>query len=597
MAFFQHAEEEASKPIGRACMRLERSRSWARWSGRFVTGVRGNEDMTDFDLFAPLSVLPLGILLGGLASWLVLRKREQAMIDGAVAKARAAANVELTAANLRARLAESNLAQLRTERAEAKGLEERLGAELASLKNMKTQLEERASRIPELERELAEARESGEVTSRTLADSRETAGREVAQLAAELQAAKTNLESGATLYEEERKRREQAESESTQLASELKGFAQRYEAEKRSAAEKLQLLMDAKEALGAQFKSLANDILEEKSKRFTEQNQVNLGLLLDPLRTRIAEFQKKVEQVYVQEGKDRSALSDQVRQLLELNQILSEDAKNLTSALKGSSRTQGSWGELVLERILEASGLRAGDEYVAKEALLAEDGKRQHPDVVINLPENRHLVIDAKVSLVAYERYALAETDGARQAALQHHLDAVRTHLTALSEKKYQTIYGLNSLDFALMFVPIEPAFILAATNDRELFMDAWQRNVLLVSPSTLLFVVRTVAHLWRQEAQSRNAREIAGRGAELYDKLASFVEDLKIVGERLKSAQSAYACAEQKLYRGKGNAIRQAEMLRDLGVKPRRQIPPALLDSSAEDEHAVTLLNGSGLN
>ena len=552
--------------------------------------------MTQFDLLAALSVLLLGILVGALPAWLVLRGRERAMIDGAVARARAAANAELTAANHRARQAESNLAQLRTERAEAKAHEEKLTAELASLRNLKAQLDERASRIPELERQLAEARANADLTNRALADSRETNGRELAQLTAQLQATKTDLESTAASYQQERQRREEAESGSLRLAADLRGLEERYEAEQRSAGEKLQLLMDAKEALSAQFKSLANDILEEKSKRFTEQNQANLGLLLDPLRTKITEFQKTVEEAYVQEGKDRTALSEQVRQLLELNQMLSEDAKNLTSALKGSSTTTGSWGELLLERILEASGLRPGDEFVAVEAPIAADGRRQHPDVVINLPENRHLVVDAKVSLVAYERFASAATEPERQAALRQHLDSVRTHLKALSERRHQTIYALNSLDFVLMFVPIESAFMLAATNDRELFMDAWRRNVLLVSPSTLLFVVRTVAHLWRQEAQSRNAREIAGRGAELYDKLVAFVEDLRTVGQRLNSAQAAYASAEQKLYRGRGNAIRQAEMLRDLGVKPRKQIPPTLLGSSADDELAVTLVNENGM-
>jgi DNA recombination protein RmuC len=549
--------------------------------------------MTHFDLYVSLGVFLTGILLGGLPAWLVLRGREKAMIDGAVAQARAAASVELNAASLRARQAESTQAQLRTERAEAKANEERLTTELTSVKNLKAQLDERASRIPELERQLAETRASAELTHRTLADTRETAGREIAQLAAELQATRINLEMNAAQGQEERKRREEVESESIRLARDLRGLEERYEAEQRSAAGKLQFLTDAKEALTAQFESLATGILEEKSKRFTEQNQANLGLLLDPLRTKITEFQKRVEEASVQEGKDRTALSEQVRQLLELNQMLSEDAKNLTSALKGSSKTQGTWGELILERILEASGLRPGDDYVAHEGPMAADGERQQPDVVINLPETRHLVVDSKVSLVAYERFASAGTDPERQVALRQHLDSIRTHLKALSEKKYQTIYALNSLDFVLMFVPIEPAFMLAVTNDRELFMDAWQRNVLLVSPSTLLFVVRTVAHLWRQEAQSRNAREIAGRGGELYDKLVAFVEDLRTVGERLKSAQSAYAFAEQKLYRGKGNAIRQAEMLRDLGVKPRNQLPRALVGSPAEDED-VALLNGN---
>lgn len=551
--------------------------------------------MTDFDWYAALGVLPLGILLGAVGAWLILRSRERAMIDGAVARARATHSVEMNSANLRARQAESGLAALRTDMAEVKAREERMTADLTSVRNLKAQLEERASRIPELERQLAEAQGALESANRTLAESRETSGREIAQLATELQAAKASIESGATLYQEEHSRREQVESANTQLARDLRGLEERYEAEKRSAAEKLQLLLNAKEALSAQFQSLASDILEEKSRRFTEQNQANLGLLLDPLRERITQFQAKVEEAYFQEGKDRSALSEQVRQLLDLNRMLSEDAKNLTSALKGSSTTQSSWGELVLERILEASGLRAGDEYVAKEAQMATNGKQQYPDVVINLPENRHLVVDAKVSLVAFEHFVSAETDVGRAAALREHLESMRTHLRALSEKKYQTIYALNSLDFVLMFVPVEPAFMLAVANDRELFMDAWQRNVLLVSPSTLLFVVRTVAHLWRQEEQSRNAREIAGRGAELYDKLVAFVEDLRMVGERLKSAQNAYASAEQKLYRGKGNAVRQAETLRELGVKPKKQMPSALFASSMDDEHAVGVLNGSG--
>jgi DNA recombination protein RmuC len=548
--------------------------------------------MTHFDLYVSLSVLLLGILLGCLPVWLVLRARERAMIDGAVAQARAGASVELSTASLRARQAESSLAQLRTERAGEKAHEESLTKELASLRDLKAQLDERASRIPELERQLAEARASAELANRTLADSRETAGREVAQLAAELQAARTNLESSAALRQEERKRREEVESERTRLAEDLRGLEERYEAEQRAAAEKLQFLTDAKVALSDQFESLATAILEDKSKRFAEQNQASLGLLLDPLRTKIAEFQKRVEEAYVQEGKDRTTLSEQVRQLLELNQMLSEDAKNLTSALKGSSKTQGTWGDLVLERILEASGLRPGDEYVAQEGIIAADGERHHPDIVINLPEARHLVVDSKVSLVAYERFASAATDSERQFALRQHLDSIRAHLKALSDKKYQTTYALHSLDFVLMFVPIESAFLLAVTNDRDLYMDAWQHNVLLVSPSTLLFVVRTVAHLWRQEAQSRNAREIAGRGGELYDKLAGFVEDLRTVGERLKSAQSAYAFAEQKLYRGKGNAIYQAQTLRDLGVKPRKQIPPALAGLPADSEDAVTRLN-----
>ncbi|CAJ4118233.1 DNA recombination protein rmuC [Burkholderia pseudomallei] len=367
----------------------------------------------------------------------------------------------------------------------------------------------------------------------------------------------------------------------------------RTEAERQNAEEKLNLLLQAKEALSNQFKTLATEILEEKSKRFAEQNQTSLGLLLEPLKTRLTEFQGKVEEVYVQEGKDRSALSAQVRQLVELNQALSQDAKNLTLALKGSTKTQGNWGELILERVLEASGLRKGDEYHVQDNRVREDGSRAQPDVVINLPEERKLVVDSKVSLLAYERYASAETDEERLIALRQHIDSIRNHIKSLSDKQYQALYG-KSLDFVLAFVPIEPAFMLAVTNDNELFMDAWRRNVLLVSPSTLLFVVRTVAHLWRQEAQSRNAQDIARRGAELYDKLCGFVEDLQLVGNRLGQARKAYDSAHSKLAIGRGNVIRQAEMLRDMGVKPSKALPRSLVDIASSEDDAILIPSAS---
>ncbi|RJP20235.1 MAG: DNA recombination protein RmuC [Deltaproteobacteria bacterium] len=366
-----------------------------------------------------------------------------------------------------------------------------------------------------------------------------------------------------------------AERDNRELGAELARVTACLDNERRNTDEKLALLVEARDILSNQFKSLANDILEEKGKRFSEQSQDHLGRLLEPLKSRLHEFQGKVQEVYFQDGKDRAALAEQVRQLLELNQTLSQDAKNLTSALKGSSKTQGSWGELVLERVLESSGLRNGEEYDVQSSHAREDGSRAQPDVVIRLPEDRNLVVDAKVSLNAYENFVTCEDEAGRQAAIKRHLDSVRNHIKGLSEKNYQTLYGLKSLDFVLMFVPVEPAFMLAVTGDRDLFTDAWKKNVLLVSPSTLLFVVRTVAHLWRQEAQNRNAQEIARRGAELYDKFAGFVEDLESLGVRLKQAQKEYEAAYGKLTGGRGNLIRQAEMLKELGVKPSKALPP----------------------
>ncbi len=382
----------------------------------------------------------------------------------------------------------------------------------------------------------------------------------------------------------------EAEKQVNTLNAQIATLSTQLQQERQQSIEKLALLQSARDELSSQFKNLANEILEEKSKRFSEQNQQSLGQLLEPLKSRLQEFQGKVEQVYVQEGKDRSALAEQVRQLMELNKTVSQEANNLTKALKGSNKTQGNWGELILERVLETAGLRKGEEFDVQESHTTGDGKRLQPDVVLHLPEDRHLVIDAKATLVAYEDYASAEDDKHRDAALKRHLDAVRAHIKGLSDKNYQDLYGLKSLDFVLMFVPIEPAFMLAVTHDRDLFMDAWNKNVLLVSPSTLLFVVRTVASLWRQEAQNRNAQDIAKRGAELYDKLAGFVEDMESLGNRLSQAQKDYDGAINKLSTGRGNLIRQAEMLKKLGVKPNKALPTPMVEQANEGHDSTDM-------
>ncbi len=378
--------------------------------------------------------------------------------------------------------------------------------------------------------------------------------------------------------------RDQLTSEQQRLSNQVAELTTNLESERTQNVDKIALLKNAEEQLTNRFKTLASEILEDKSKRFTEQNQTNLNQLLEPLKVKITEFQGKVHDVYVQEGKDRSALAEQVKQLMSLNNQLSKDAHNLTSALKGQAKAQGNWGELILERVLEASGLRKGHEYDVQESHTRADGTRAQPDVVVHLPEDRHLIIDAKVSLTAYEEHANAETDHQRDATMKRHLDSVRAHIKELSEKNYQQLYGLQSLDFVLMFIPVEPAFMLAISHDSDLWQDAWKKNVLLVSPSTLLFVVRTVAHLWRQEQQSRNAQEIASQGGKLYDKLVGFVEDLENLGTKLKQAQSAYEGAYNKFSGGRGNVIRQAEQLKNLGVKPTKHLPKKLIDSPLDE-------------
>jgi DNA recombination protein RmuC len=367
--------------------------------------------------------------------------------------------------------------------------------------------------------------------------------------------------------------------EAAQLRSQLAALEATLAAE-RAAQSRLD---DGRDLMADQFRVLANDILEEKSRRFAEQNHANLGQLLDPLKMRLQEFQSKVDQVYVQESKDRSALAQQVTSLLEMNQRLADEAKDLTQALKGSAKTQGDWGEVILERILEAAGLRRDHEYTMQETVAREDATRARPDVILHLPGDRKLVVDAKVSLLDYGTYSASADEALRKHAAARHCASLREHIRGLAARNYQRLPGLETLDFVILFVPIEPAFLLALETDSNLWVDAWEKNILLVSPSTLLFVVRTVAHLWRQEEQVRNVQQIAERGAELYDKFAGFVEDLSKVGARIEQTRNAYDAAFDKLTRGRGNLVRQAEMLRALGVQPSKRLPRQLTQR-AED-------------
>jgi DNA recombination protein RmuC len=332
------------------------------------------------------------------------------------------------------------------------------------------------------------------------------------------------------------------------------------------------------------FKSLASDVLEEKSRRFAEENQTGLGQVLEPLKARLQDFQEKIEAARIEQVRGGVHLSAQIDKLFESNTRFTEQANNLASALRGSSKAQGAWGELILQRVLEAAGLRPGHEYDAQESYTTENGRRAQPDIVIHLPGERHLIIDSKVSLIHYEAHSVAETDAARTLAADSHCNSVRAHIRGLAEKNYQTLYGLNSLDFVIMFLPIEPAFMLAIARDDKLWEQAWQRNVLLVSPSTLLFVLRTVAALWRQEQQKQNVEEIARKGADLYNKLANFVADFSAVGKQLDDAQRSYADAMSKLHSGKGNVIRQAEMLKALGIKPTKQLPQGLVELAQQE-------------
>jgi DNA recombination protein RmuC len=360
-------------------------------------------------------------------------------------------------------------------------------------------------------------------------------------------------------------------------------------AERRQSADKLatlqQTAQEAKTVLSDQFKNLANEILEEKSKRFAEQNQQNLDILLKPLQEKLTDFRKQVDETYQSEARERFALKQEVEKLAGLNLRMTDETRALTNALKGESKTQGDWGELVLETILENSGLRKGEEYLVQDTQTISDGSRLQPDVVIRLPESKHLVIDSKVSITAYTRYIQADDDAIKTAELNSHVLSIKQHIQGLSAKNYQDLYGVGSIDFVLMFIPIEPAFLAAMRHAPDIYQEALKKNIVIVCPSTLLATVRTVAHLWRQEHQNRNAQEIARQCASLYDKFVGFVEDLDKVGQRLEQAQISYADAVGKLKTGRGNLIRTAENVKKLGVKPNKSLPSKLTDVADDDE------------
>ena len=357
------------------------------------------------------------------------------------------------------------------------------------------------------------------------------------------------------------------------------------DSERKQGLGRIESLNEAKEALTSQFKNLANEILEDKSKRFTEQNTANLDALLKPLQTKLTEFKEQVNTSYGNEARERFALKSEIERLANLNLRMSDETRSLTQALKGDSKVQGNWGELVLESILESSGLRKGEEYLVQDSHTQTDGSRLQPDVVVKLPEGRSLVVDSKVSITAYSRHAEASDPVVAEQELAAHIQSLRQHIQGLSSKNYSSLYGIGSVDFVLMFVPIEPAFLLALKTAPNLYQEALAKNIVLVCPSTLMATLRTVAHLWRQDHQNRNALEIAKQCGTLYDKFVGFVDDLEKLGQRLDQAQTSYHDAFNKLKSGKGNLIRTAEKVRELGVKPSKNLSTPLIEASADPE------------
>jgi DNA recombination protein RmuC len=497
------------------------------------------------EIITSVFLVLFGLLLGAGIAWLLSRDRIRSIEQKVTAEA------ESTLAALTERLAgtEQQLLQARSSIKELNELNQILQAELIAEKERRAAAEQRNARIPELEEVIRQQTVS-------IAESREET---------------------ATLRAEEA--RLEAELESTTRHAE-----ERLELTIKQSDEKLTLLVDARAELTDQFKNLANEILENKTRTFTEQNKINMDALLNPLGQKIKDFEKRVEETYDKESKQRFSLESEISNLRQLNTQISQDAINLTNALKGQTKTQGIWGEMILERVLEASGLVKGREYESQVCETDEEGRRMQPDVIVHLPEDRHLIVDSKVNLRAYEQFCSMEDGLGRDAEMKRHLTALRRHIDQLSAKQYQDRFRLKSLDFVLMFVPIEPAFTLAMQLDETLFIEALEKKIVIVTPSTLHVTLRTIEHMWRQEDQSRNAIEIAKRSGALYDKFVGFVEDLEDVGQKLYATQKSYDSAHSKLSSGQGNLIKRAETIRQLGAKATKKLPQIVLDGTIDD-------------
>lgn len=376
----------------------------------------------------------------------------------------------------------------------------------------------------------------------------------------------------------------------TSLEADLREVTTRLEATQQHAEDKIRQMINSEQRLSEQFENLANRIFEHSNRRVDEQNRQSLNSLLAPLREQLDGFRRQVQDSFGKEAQERHTLAHEIRNLQQLNAQMAQEAVNLTRALKGDNKTQGNWGEVVLTRVLEASGLREGYEYETQVSIENDARSRMQPDVIVRLPQGKDVVIDAKMTLVAYERYFNAEDEYTRESALQEHIASVRNHIRLLGRKDYQQLPGLRTLDYVLMFIPVEPAFLLALDRQPELITEALRNNIMLVSPTTLLVALRTIANLWRYEHQSRNAQQIADRASKLYDKMRLFVDDMSAIGQSLDKAQDNYRQAMKKLSSGRGNVLSQAEAFRNLGVEIKREINPELAEQATTQDEEYRL-------
>jgi len=439
--------------------------------------------------------------------------------------------------------------------------------------------QERLAKLPQLEAALvaAEAQLAAELLAKGQLGA-DLAGMSAAKTALETTCSelKTRLATTEANAAEVATSLQTAERARADLRTELAKLQETLEQERRAAAEKLQLLTDAKESMSKEFQVLANDVMSRHGEAFSKQNKEQLDGLLTPLRDKLTEFQTGLQTAHTETVKDRAALGEQIRQLSDHSAKMTSETLNLTRALKGKVQTQGAWGEMILESLLQKSGLREGEEYVSQSSHSTDEGQRLRPDVIVNLPNSQRVIIDAKVSLTAFETYVNAETEEARTSAAAAHLASMRNHIKRLASKEYQTLAG-DGLDYVILFVPIEGALAVALEVDPLLTSYAVQNNVAIATPTTLMIALRTIDNVWQVERRNRNAEAIAVRAGLLYNKFVGFVDDLQKVGQRLDTAKVSYDAAMGKLQSGSGNLVGQAETLRKLGAKTTKLLPESL--------------------
>ncbi|RRJ85465.1 DNA recombination protein RmuC [Aestuariirhabdus litorea] len=461
--------------------------------------------------------------------------------------------------------------------------------------------DQEASRASLLEQELAlakqqlihESERSSELAEQQvkLSDAREKVLAELAQTRERLSHQQATEQGLRDRLESQERRESAAEKELIQLRESLGALERQHSAlkesldqERQHAQEKLALLENNRKQLKLEFEHLANQIFESKQQSFEEQSRKGLDTLLSPFKDQLENFRKRVDHVYASESQERTSLRTQIEELHKLNRKMTEEAGNLTKALRGENKTQGNWGELMLETVLERSGLRKGLEYRREQVVRDDQGKIYRPDVIIDLPEGKHVIVDAKVSLNAYTSYVNAEDEVQRDVALRAHIESVRQHIRGLSDKAYQKLPGINSPDFVFLFMPVEPAFMVAFERDERLFMEAFEKRIVVVTPTTLLATLRTVSNLWSLERQNNSARELADLGAKVYDKLRVVVEAMEKLGKQIDTSQKTWHEAWNSLREGRGNLVRQSQRFLELGVRVKKELPKSLLESADGD-------------